>query len=274
MVLPEECLVFYFFWVTEMNEETWMGFSGAFVFFLFFLAAKIPAGMHDPSAVASQIRIWPSELSASSSRSMWGLTCKREPARSQLFKLCRSWLSWIQYGGAAENKGAICPQKGRKALRVSLLTQIFEALVWAPGGKQGLLPPFYCRGVNHIGRFAGRIMSVILRTDVFFWGFFRRRHGKYCSNLALAEVPSENKQLIWRQRDAYFSKPYCGRVPLSISFRLLLPCRKGHHPSRWPPCWIATQQLFFFSVLNSDVLKLCSGFLSFRVYTVNALFIV
>lgn len=65
------------FWVTERNEVAWMGFSQVF----FPLAAKIPPGMPDPSAVGSQIRIWPSELSASgSSRSMWSLTCNRSLA--------------------------------------------------------------------------------------------------------------------------------------------------------------------------------------------------
>lgn len=179
----------------------------------------------------------------SSSRSMWGLACNASlPGHRFLNSVTPDYPKFyiVELQRTKEQFG----RKKTVKLYVCLYWHKYLKLSPRPRGKLGLLRPLYCRGVNHIGRFAGRITSVILRTDGLFFGDVRSR-GKGCSNLALAEVPSEKKQLIGRRRDAYFSKPYCGRVPLSISFRLLLPSREGHHPSRSPPCWIASQQLFF-----------------------------
>lgn len=230
MVFLKSVCVFCCFWVTERNEDAWTGFSQ--VFFSSPPKSLLECPIRQQSALRS-VSDRPSSAPAAAADQ-----CEASPATGASpltgFKLWLQISLKIRYGGAPENKGAIWLRKGRKASRLSLLTQIFEAFAATPGENSACCS----RKSQQVGlcQFSPEQM------------FHCRNPGKFRSDLALAEGPREKNS--WsgdRQlKDAYFSKHQHHCVLLFISSRLLLPCGKGHfRPSRSPPCWIGSHRSSF-----------------------------
>lgn len=146
MVLPEECLHASLF---LGDWEEWSCLDGIQSGFF---SSSLPKSLLE-CPIRQQSALRSVSDRPSSAPAAAADQCEVSPATGAspvtALKLWLQIILKIRYGGAPENKGAIWLQKGRKALRLSLLTQIFEALAAAPGGKLGLLQPLYCGGVNH-----------------------------------------------------------------------------------------------------------------------------